>query len=348
MPLFEQAPKSICILRLSAVGDVCNTLAAVQQIRDFWQTTEIVWIIGKTEMQLVAGIEGITFVPYDKKSGWVGIFSLWRQLKDRRFDVLLNMQTAFRASILSLGIRATYKVGFGKQRSREMQSLFVNRRIEDPDNPHVLDGFMAFAKYLGIPIVAPYWRLPISEEDYSVANQFLDSNRKNLIIAPCSSKPEKDWLIERYAKIANIAYQHHFNVIFCGAPTPREVETTQKITALCDFSPINAVGKTTLKQLAALIGQADLVIAPDSGPAHIATMQNTPIIGLYAYHNPLRTGPYNNLTNVVSVYEENVQKEQGKPSSQLPWVTKLKGKNLMAQIQVDVVVDQMKKFINLK
>ncbi|MBF1230660.1 MAG: ADP-heptose--LPS heptosyltransferase I, partial [Haemophilus parainfluenzae] len=108
------------------------------------------------------------------------------------------------------------------------------------------------------------------------------------------------------------------------------------------FAPTNAAGKLTLPQLAALIRQVDLVLSPDSGPAHIATTQGTPVIGLYAYHNPLRTGPYRNLANVVSVYEENVQKEQGKPSIELPWATKLKGKNLMAEIQVEQVVAQMR------
>ena len=83
------------------------------------------------------------------------------------------------------------------------------------------------------------------------------------------------------------------------------------------------------------------MISPDSGPAHIATTQGTPVIGLYAYHNPLRTGPYNNLDNVVSVYEQNAQKEYGKPSAQLPWATKLKGQNLMAEIEVEEVVKQM-------
>ena len=116
----------------------------------------------------------------------------------------------------------------------------------------------------------------------------------------------------------------------------------KKIIALCDFQPVDASGKTSLKQLAALIHQANLVISPDSGPAHIATTQGTPVIGLYAYHNPLRTASYHNLDNVVSVYEENVQKEQGKPSSELPWAIKLKGKNLMAEIQVGQVVAQMR------
>ena len=253
------------------------------------------------------------------------------------------MQTAFRASIISLGIKAKYKIGFGKKRSREGQWLFVNRQVNDPDSPHVLDGFMAFAEYIGVPKAKLTWKLEISPQESEYAYQFIDPSRKNLLISPCSSKVEKDWLIERYAEVANIANKSNIHVIFCSSPSKRELEMVEKIIALCDFKPTNASGKTNLKQLSALISQVDLVLSPDSGPAHIATAQNTPVIGLYAYHNPLRTGPYHNLSNVVSVYEENAQKEFGKPSSLLPWVTKLKGKDLMAQIQVDSVIKEMNK-----
>ncbi|WP_454901598.1 glycosyltransferase family 9 protein [Aggregatibacter sp.] len=343
MPLFTQPPQSLCILRLSAIGDVCHALAAVQQIQRYWPSTHITWVIGKTEAQLFRHVSGVEFVVYDKKSGWRGLCQLWRQLKDRRFDALLNMQTAFRASILSLGIKAKYRIGFGKQRAREGQWLFTHRKIQDPSNPHVLDGFMAFVDYLGVPCTEPQWDLPVAEEDLITARQYIDPTRKNLLISPCSSKPEKDWLVERYAEVANIAHQQNVNVILCSSPAPRELAMIEQIQGLCDFAPTNAAGKLTLPQLAALIRQVDLVLSPDSGPAHIATTQSTPVIGLYAYHNPLRTGPYRNLANVVSVYEKNVQKEFGKSSAQLPWATKLKGKHLMAQIEVAQVVEQMKK-----
>ena len=342
-PLFTSPPKSLCILRLSAVGDVCHALAVVQHIQRHWPQTKLTWIVGKTEMGLLSGIAGVELVPYDKKSGWKGVWNLWMFLKNNQFDALLNMQTAFRASIISLGIQAKYKIGFGKKRSREGQWLFVNRRVQDPETPHVLDGFMAFADYLGVPPAEMLsWQLAISDADREYAKQFIDPTRKNLIISPCSSKAEKDWLVERYAEVANIAHQHNVNVIFCSSPAKRELYMVKKIIALCDFQPVDASGKTSLKQLAALIHQANLVISPDSGPAHIATTQGTPVIGLYAYHNPLRTAPYHNLDNVVSVYEKNVQKEQGKPSSELPWATKLKSKNLMAEIQVEQVVAQMR------
>ena len=343
MALFSQPPKSLCILRLSAIGDVCHALALVQHIQAYWPETKITWIIGKTESALMSGLEGVELVPYDKKTGWRGIWALWKFLKNNQFDALLNMQTAFRASILSLGIQAKYKLGFGKIRSREGQAWFVNQRINDPRSPHVLDGFMAFADYLGVPPAAPHWQLPLSDEDRQYAAQFIDSSRKNLVISPCSSKAEKDWTPEGYAAIANWAHQQQIQVILCASNAPKERAMVDKILQLCDFAPINAAGKTNLKQLAALIGMADGVLSPDSGPAHIATVMRTPVVGLYAYHNPLRTAPYLNQQNVVSVYEENIQKEYAKASADLPWVTKPKAKNLMAQIQVDAVIAQLKK-----
>ena len=343
MPLFSKPPKNLCILRLSAIGDVCHALAMVQRIQRAWPETKISWIIGKTEAALFQNIDGIEWIIFDKKCGWRGIFALWKQLKTRQFDALLNLQTAIRASILSLGIHAHYKIGFGKQRSREMQWLFVNQRVTDPQTPHVLDGFMAFADFLGVPSAAPQWQLPTTQKDRIYASQFIDSKRKNLIIAPCSSKAEKDWLPERYASVANFANAQNINVIFCASPAPRELEMVNRIVAQCDFSPQNAAGKTSLGELTALIAQVDLVISPDSGTAHIATTQHTPVIGLYAYHNPKRTAPYCDQDKVISVYEQNLQREFNQPDENLPWATKLKGQNLMAQISVESVIEMIKK-----
>ncbi|MGQ0286890.1 glycosyltransferase family 9 protein [Pasteurellaceae bacterium 22721_9_1] len=345
MSLFsaQQPPKSLCILRLSAIGDVTHALAVVQEIARFYPECKITWIVGKAEYALLSSLTDLNLVVYDKKTGWKGLIALWKQLKNQQFDALLNMQTAIRASILSLGIKAKYKIGFGQKRSREGQHFFVNQRVNDPENPHVLEGFKAFAYKIGVPEFQPHWHLQIPAESKEKTKQFLATDKRNLVIAPCSSKVEKDWITERYAEVAKIAHQQNIHVILCGSPAKREMETCEKITALCDFPITNACGKTNLAELTALIQQADLVIAPDSGPTHIATMVGTTVVGLYAYHNPWRTGPYHHLDNVVSVYEKNVQKEYGKPSHQLPWATKLKGKQLMADIQVEDVLVQLRK-----
>ena len=332
-------PLSLCILRLSAIGDVCHTLAVVQAIQRQYPDAEITWIIGKTEAMLMQDLPNVKLVPFDKKSGWKGIFTIWKQLTHKRFDFLLNMQTAFRASILSLGIKADKKIGFNKDRAREMQWLFTNQKVEQTTSPHVLDGQMMFAKAIGVTDLTPKWQLPISMETVEKAKQWLDPMCKNVVISPCSSKSEKDWLIERYAEIANWLIAQNINVILVGSPAKRELEMTAYIQQLAP-NVQNLVGKTSLKEIAALLKLADLVISPDTGSAHIASIQGTPVIGLYAIHNPRRTAPYNDQQNVISVYDEVVQTYYGKPWQALPWATKAKsktGENLMARISVESV-----------
>lgn len=329
-------PLSLCILRLSAIGDVCHTLAVVQAIQRQYPDAEIDWIIGKTEASLMKEIPNVTLIPYDKKSGWKGIVTLWKQLAHKRFDFLLNMQTAFRASILSLGISAKQKIGFNRDRAREGQWLFTNQKVEQCSSPHVLDGQMMFAKAIGVQDLTPQWSLPISQADLSYAAQFIDPNRKTVVIAPCSSKTEKDWLPERYADVANFLIAKNIQVIICGSPSAYEMEAAHKIQQLA-LNSLNIAGKTTLKQLAAVIRQADLVLSSDSGPAHIATTQHTPVIGLYAIHNPRRTGPYQDLDKVISVYDEAVLTDYGRTWDQLPWATKAKAKEWMKLIQVEQV-----------
>jgi len=127
MPLFSQPPESVCFLRLSAIGDVCHAVAAIQALQKQWPTTKVTWIIGKIEAQLLEGLEGVELVIFDKKAGLSGMQSVWKQLSGRKFDVLVHMQLALRASLLTLGINATYKVGFNFKRAQEAQWLFTNK-----------------------------------------------------------------------------------------------------------------------------------------------------------------------------------------------------------------------------
>ena len=339
----KKQPLEICILRLSAIGDVCHTLAVVQAIQRQYPDAHITWIIGKLEAQLMAGLPNVTLIPFDKKSGYKGMCALWKMLKNKRFDFLLNLQTAFRASILSLGIKAKQKIGFNRDRAREMQWLFTNQKVEITDAVHVLDGQMQFVKAIGVKDLTPQWQLPLTEEDIHFAQQHLSTTQKNVIISPCSSKAEKDWLPERYAEIANWLLAHQINVILVGSPAKHEIEICQSIAQQAPGC-LNLVGQTSLKQLAALLKFADLVLSPDTGAAHIASIQGTPVIGLYAIHNPERTAPYQDQENVISVYEQAILDYYGKPWQQLPWATKAKskqGENLMARIDCKKVKEKM-------
>jgi heptosyltransferase I len=338
-------PKNLCLLRLSAIGDVCHAVAMVQQIQAQYPTTKITWVIGKIEASLLKNLPGVEFVIFDKQAGLQGYLDLRRALKGRNFDVLLHMQVALRASLASLCIPAKVKIGFDRLRAKEGQWLFTNKKILSQKNPHVLDGFLGFAKALGVKTQAPSWNMPISDEDQLWASQIISSNKPIAIISPAASKAERNWHSEGYAKTVDHLIECGFDVVICGGPTTAEKLLAEEINTLSQYSLTNLVGETSLKQLLALLKIAHIVIAPDTGPAHMAVTVGTPVIGLYAHSNPLRTGPYNYQQYVVSCYQSSVQQQYNTPLDKLPWGVRAKGNGLMNAITVSQVKDAVKQVI---
>src|SRR5262249_19079023 len=128
LPLTEP-PRSLCILRLSAIGDTCHVVPMIRTLQQAWPTTRLTWIIGKTEARLMKLIEGVELITVDKRAGLSGFRNLRRELRGRQFDVLLHMQLAIRASVIAHQVPASIKVGFDRARARELQWLFTNAAI---------------------------------------------------------------------------------------------------------------------------------------------------------------------------------------------------------------------------
>ncbi|MCL1120981.1 glycosyltransferase family 9 protein [Shewanella seohaensis] len=342
MSLNPNTMNSLCLLRLSAIGDVCHAVAMVQAIQRQYPQLKITWVIGKLEYQLLKHLPGIEFVIFDKSQGWRSYFNLHKALKGRRFDVLLHMQVALRATLASLAISAKVRVGFDRARAKEGQWLVTNHRVEPLAEPHVLDGFMGFAKAIGVSDITPSWNIPVPQADTEFAQRQIADGEKVLVICAAASKAERNWLPERYAAVAQHAVNKGYRVILCGGPTALEKTLADDIANACSAKLDNLVGKTSLTQLLALLKRASLVLAPDTGPAHMAVTQGTPVIGLYAHSNPGRTGPYLSQQYVVSAYQEAIASQQ---SGEVKWGTRAKGEHLMALISVEAVIEKFDQVI---
>lgn len=345
----QQMPLNICLLRLSAIGDVCHAVATVQAIQRYYPQAQMTWVIGKIEAQLLQGLPGVRLVIFNKALGLKAYADLKQQLQGQKFDILLHMQVALRANLAAFCIKATRKIGFDNARSKELHSLFINEQIAPEQQAHVLENFAGFAQHLGIPFLTsaeerPSWHMPLTAAEHEWAQEILAPYRSQginrfLVIAAAASKAERNWLPERYAALADYAAQQGFQVILCGGPSPMEAALNQAILAATKTStkPLNLVGQTNLKQLLALLQQASLVVAPDTGPAHMAVTVGTPVIGLYAHSNPARTGPYLYQDYVVETYHAELMRQTGKNAQQHPFGTRVKGENIMANIQLDSV-----------
>ena len=334
-------PDSLCILRLSALGDVSHVIPIVRTLQTHWPETKLTWVVGKTEHALVEGIDGIEFVVFDKSQGWSANRKVWRQLRGRRFDVLLHMQAALRASVLSLGIRAHTTVGFDRRRARDFQWLFSNRKIAATNNQHVLDGFFEFLTAIGLNEKELRWGIPTDAEADEFAAAQLGVEPVLVINACTSSRLQnfRNWRAERYAAVANYAHKSYgLKVVLTGGPDDIERIMADSITERIDAPLVNLVGQTDIKQLYAVLSRARVAIAPDTGPLHLAAAAGTPVIGLYASSNPLRTGPYSCQRWVVNQYPAALQTYLGKSIEEVRWGQRVRDPNALDLIGFDQVI----------
>ena len=344
---FEHPPESICILRLSAIGDISHTLPAVRTIQHYWPKTQLTWIIGKTEYPLVADIDNINFIVFDKRKNISAYLQTKKQLAGHSFDVLLNMQMSLRASILSLLIKAKYKLGFDRQRAKDLQWIFTNEKIPYRPRQHVVESFFCFTEAIGIKEHILDWDIPIPAEAINSATKMLPNDKPLLVISPCSSMAYRNWLIERYAAVADYAYeQHSMNIVITGGPSAIEKHYANEISSQCKHPVTNLVGKTTLKQLLAVLKKAKVVISPDAGPAHLATAVGTPVIGLYATTNPDRARAYLSKDFVVNRYPDAIREKFGKSVDDVPWGTRVRDEGTMARITTDEVINMIDRVLD--
>jgi len=342
--LHAARPQSICLLRLSALGDVTHVLPLVRTLRAAWPEVALTWVIGRGEQKLLEGLPGVTFLVYDKKSGLAGMRALRRALAGRRFDALLQMQVAARANLLSAFLPARRRIGYDRARSKDLHGLFINERIPDRPGIHVLDALGSFCEPLGLRQTEVIWHLPVPEDAHAWARaQWPDDGVPTLAISPCSSHALRNWRAERYAAVADHARDQGWRVALLGGRSALERDTTDAILAAMRPAAgdgdtrdvLDLVGKDTLKQLPALLARADLLMTPDSGPMHIANAMGTKVLGLHAASNPRRSGPYSDVRFCVDRYDDAARKYRGRPAAELKWGTKIEHDGVMDLVTVE-------------
>ncbi len=328
---------------------MCNLVPAVQALQQQQPEVTITWIIGRAEYSLLAGLAGVDFFIYDKKSGLAGMRALRKEIIAKRngkpFDVLLHMQAALRASVLSRFIPAKRRIGFDAQRAKDNQRWFVNEQIPANPNSKVGQGFMDFVYYLGVPKTQPEWNIPVPETDQAAAKQLVADVDKYLVVSPCSSFRKRNWRnwenFAGFAQVIDYAQQTYgLNTVLVGGNSELEKNATTQIIKHSQTKILDLTGKTNLKTLLAVIDKAELVIAPDSGPIHMAAARNKPALGLYATSNPKRTGPWFDKY-VVNRYPDAVAKYLKQSLSSVAWGQRVRSPEAMGLITPQDVIEKL-------
>jgi heptosyltransferase I len=243
------------------------------------------------------------FIVFPRR-GLAGWRALARELGAERFDLLLLPQVSFKAGLVASLAHAGVKLGFDRARSRELHSLFVNRRIPHREPGHVQDAYLEFLEYLGIGGAPPRWDIVFTEaEREEQRRHFAALGRPTAAFVVASSVAEREWSPEGYARVMEHVAARGLKPAIVGGPSAHERAIAEAIVARCRAEvAVELVGpvRTMLWQLAG----AALVVSPDTGPLHAAVAMNVPTIGLYGYTDPRRTGPYRYRDLLVDRYHE--------------------------------------------
>ncbi len=300
IPGLKVPPRSVAIVRLSAIGDTIHAIPLVASLHRAWPECRITWVIQPGPHELMQGRPDVAdFVLFRRDLGARAFADFRRRVKDRRFDLVLDVHPYLKAGIVTRLLDAPIRLGYDRARARDLSWLFTNRRIDARPPGHVQDQYFEFLENLGVRVVAE-WDFHFTEEErVARAGFFSASERPVLAIVLSSSRADKDWILDRYARVIEVAERDlGFRAIVVGGGSARERSDAARLRSLCRAAP-GVELRYDLRRLAWILDGSSLVLSPDSGPLHLAVALGTPTIGLYGTTDPKRSGPYRRFEDLL-------------------------------------------------
>lgn len=328
----------IAIVMMSAAGDAVHTLPVVNALKRHRPQSRITWILQPGPATLVHGHKAVDeIVLFDRSRGMRAFLDIRRTLAEKEFDLAINLQVYFKAGIVTSFVRAPVKIGFDRVRARDFNWVFTNHKVPPHANQHVQDQYFEFLQELGVPAEPVEWHLgPWPDEIPWQRDFFASFERPAAPMVVATSKPEKDWLPERWAEVAD-ALWHDFGLepVLVGGRSDRELHAERVIRERARRTPRSALG-SGLRKLAAILDGSAVALAPDTGPLHMAVALERPVVSLMGYTNPKRTGPYRR-------YHDLIVDAYGDPGEDYP-ISMETRPGRMARIQVRDVLERVERW----
>ncbi len=295
-------PPRILLIKPSAIGDVVHALPVLNLLRSHWPKSHIAWLVTPPCAGLLEGHPQLDeVILFDRRRygrAWRdpgALIELWRftrALRQRRFDLVIDLQGLLRSGWLCGRTKAPLRVGLCG--AREFAWLWHTHRVAvgSPEQ-HAVERYLGVAEALGCGRSPVRNVFACDDNDRQAVAAMLQGTGKFAVLLPGANWRTKRWPVERFAQLIEpLRRQFALECITAGGPGDHALG--EKITG-----SLNLCGKTTLRQLVALLERADLVIANDSGPMHIAAALNRPLVTLFGPTNPIRTGPHGRPDSVV-------------------------------------------------
>ena len=289
---------------LSALGDAVHVLPVANALKRAWPECRITWVIQPLPHQLVEDHPAIDdFVVFHRRPGMAGLRAFLErrgQMAGRHFDLLIGLQVYFKAGVITALVSADVKLGFDRARARDAQWLFTNRRIPARGQRHVQDQYFEFLQYLGVDPQPLTWDLGLSQQERTAQTTFFkELDRPACAVVLGTSKLDKNWRADLYARVLEqIESEHGLRPVIIGGPSPVERRIADQVFSAPGANVVDALG-ADLRKLVWILDGSALLISPDTGPLHISRALGTPVVGLYGYTNPKRSGPYGAFEDLI-------------------------------------------------
>ncbi|MBQ8919077.1 MAG: lipopolysaccharide heptosyltransferase I [Acidaminococcaceae bacterium] len=289
--------KNILIIKMSSLGDVLHTLPFVAVLRERFPKARLTWLVHPQFGAFVPDPPVVDEVIYfDKvKFNKMGICDKWSYFREmrallhsKRFDLVIDMQGLFKSAVLAAISGCDNRIGYCEMREG---SGFVSKAITGPHaKDHVIERYLDVARYLGCRAEEIRFPMPDLQKEWLAVQQKTDAVRSPyVVLVPGARWETKKWPAENFAALAAMILADGKHAVLAGGPedVPLGAEIARQAPGTVDLT-----GKTSLRELGALIQHCDAYISGDTGPLFIAAAMKRPLVALYGPTRPDRTGPY--------------------------------------------------------
>ncbi len=295
--------KNILLIKLSAMGDVVQTMPLLNKLRHRYPKARIDWLVTPPTDELLRYNPAISNVIEFSRDEWAAPWKLTPFLSSARliamlraaqYDLVLDLQGQLRSAVFAFASGAPVRIGFDKPRADRWQTS--PRKIPDEAKKHAWQGaregsWLAYTHHIPLPTLdvhpverylgvgpmlglddgAPDFSFPIPPEAVTRIDALLDyygaAKARLIAIAPGTNWETKQWRADAFAEAARHFLEKSCAVALIGSERERAV--CDEVARLAPGA-VNLAGETTLSELAALIRRASVCVTNDSGPMHLA------------------------------------------------------------------------------
>ncbi len=310
-------PSRVLFVRLSAVGDVINTLPALEAVRAGLPRAFIGFVVEDRAHDLIAGHPSVDRVHLFRRRRWARLAyqplnwprllretaAFAAEIRRERYDVALDFQSNLKGAMHGLLSGAPRRIGFSREHATEWNHLFTNVHVTPPGATiNRVEKFLSLAAALGVPTEGARYRLPEPASSRDLVGSFLarEGLSRYVAIHPGTSDfgKAKRWMPDRFSALAmKIAAETGLRSVITWGPAERPLaEAVVRGTGACGtLSPETR----SVLDLAEVLRRASLFVGCDSGPLHLSSAVGTPSVALFGPKDPRVYGPYSRLHRVV-------------------------------------------------